>query len=98
MTAEWGTTVARLRAVERARDVETLCEGWYRVLDGLHGLVEREDALTGMMLARVISEDLERMVIPDLVRVARHEGASWADIGQALDVTRQSARERYRAE
>jgi hypothetical protein len=96
VTTEWGGTVGRLQAVERARDVDRLCEGWFAVVGGLEGLVEREDALAGMLLVRVMRDDLERMMIPDLVRLAREQGASWADIGEALGVTRQSARARFR--
>ena len=34
--------------------------------------------------------------IEKVVAAGRHEGASWAEIGSALRVTRQSAHERYR--
>jgi hypothetical protein len=94
---KWGATVDRLQAVERARDVDAMCDGWLAVVAGLGRLVARQDALTGMMLVRVMREDLEQMVTPDLVRLAREQGASWADVGAALDVTRQSARAKFRA-
>jgi len=54
----------------------------------------RADALTATVAAdqlRAADNDLEAAVARAL-----HWGASWAQIGAALDVTRQSAHRRYR--
>lgn len=49
------------------------------------------DALRELQQAEAELEDLRR----DLVARARDDGASWGDVGHALDVTRQSAHERF---
>ena len=55
----------------------------------------RADALTAAGTANTRRRDATAD-IDDAVARALHWGASWADIGEVLDVTRQSAHRRYR--
>ena len=51
------------------------------------------EALDAARRARTSAEALER----DLVKTARTEGHSWADIGSLYDMTKQGAQQRFRA-
>lgn len=55
---------------------------------------ERVTALEALTCVRLLMEAL-RVQRYGLVYNARRDGDSWADVGQALDVTRQSAHEMY---
>jgi hypothetical protein len=49
------------------------------------------ETLTELAFTARVVEDLTRLAVAD----ARAGGASWADVGQALGITRQSAHERF---
>lgn len=51
------------------------------------------DALDATRRLRVSAEALER----DLVKTARKDGRSWAEIGKLYNVTKQGAQQRFRA-
>ena len=95
-TWDWESAIGRLRQVDSAAAVGDFCDAWEAVFAALEALHGAGDDLLGMMLLRVLREDLDGLVVPDLVRAARAGGASWADVGQALGVTRQAARARFR--
>ena len=44
-----------------------------------------------------ISEDAERLARTEVSAARQNDGASWADVGEALGVSRQTAHERYRS-
>lgn len=84
-------------------DEELLDPVLLRVLQD--ALINVAEAMTGVAEATpVIEEQLDAMAviregveraIRSLVAEARADGLTWAEIGQALHVTRQSAHERY---
>lgn len=51
--------------------------------------------LARVMVARVARDSAERAITAD-VRAARRAGATWDQIAQALNITRQAAHQRYR--
>jgi hypothetical protein len=93
---EWESAIGRLREVDAAAAVGAFCDAWEAAFDALESMHRAGDDLTGMLLLRVLREDLDAIVVPDMVRAARESGASWADVGTALGVSRQAARARFR--
>lgn len=63
-------------------DAQRLVRSIDKPLDALGALHEAEEAVQGELEAQV--------------RLARAEGRSWTEIGDALGITRQGARQRYR--
>jgi hypothetical protein len=57
-------------------------------------VTEAEDALERIEAYIRINVDWEDYLV-DLVRLARHQGCTWADIGAAFGVTRQAAHRRF---
>ena len=75
-------TERTMRVFEAGAMAAAPSAGKVRQLVALAALERLRDALDGR--------------IEEVVAAGRHEGASWAEIGTALRVTKQSAHERYR--
>ena len=68
-------------------------------LDYLIGWTDGDGEKTPLERIALLNELLgtAQELLEDDVRDARRAGASWAEIGDALEVSRQSAHERYRS-
>jgi hypothetical protein len=55
------------------------------------------DRLTRAGVALQLAEAADRAARVEIAAARQSEGASWADVGEALGVVRQSAHERFRA-
>jgi hypothetical protein len=69
------------------------------VADG-HGrmrltLTLTRDAFASLMALRRLELLVEQSLLPEIVTLARAQGLTWAEIGFAIDVTRQAAHKRY---
>ena len=55
------------------------------------------DRLTRAAVALELAEIADRVARVEITRSREGDGASWADVGEALGIARQSAHERFRA-
>ena len=78
----------------RAQDpvTDTVRWGVARLLEQLRVPMTTNAALSASNVLKLGYESL----MTDLVRSARHDGTSWADIGAALGISAQAAHQRYR--
>lgn len=58
---------------------------------------ERSSRLERAAALLQISEAADRLARVNVAAARVHDGASWADVGEALGVSRQTAHERYRS-
>jgi hypothetical protein len=60
--------------------------------------VDRGSApLAALKVARDVASQLSGQVTAELVRSARRDGASWADVGASLGISKQAAQQRFSA-
>ena len=76
----------RIRIVNNGRDLRVRASGDWE-----------NEPLDGLREARRVATALDKL-IRESVRRARAAGHSWTEIGQALDVSKQAAWERYSGE
>jgi hypothetical protein len=94
----WSPGSSRFATKHRLAEFMAALDAWENLLDrvwdlGIGGTAD--DALAALGVVRGLQADLTDFVVPDLSAQARNEGASWANVGAALGVTKQAARARY---
>lgn len=97
MVSDWSGIADRLALVAVSRAVDRFADAWRDGFDALEVLHREGGSLAALALLSALREDLDAIVVPDLVRGARGQEVSWADIGEALGVSRQAARAKFRA-
>ncbi|MFG1927866.1 hypothetical protein [Cryptosporangium sp. NPDC048952] len=90
--ADWGAHIGRIAAVTPPDWLLNRSDG---LRDNLTDLAQEQPLQALGVLAAI--EQWQRPLLQQAVDAARANGSSWAEIGTALGVTKQSAHERFSA-
>lgn len=91
----WRSAMEQLDEATRARAFDDVVVAWHRMLDAL-SMLGQTDALVALEVEKMVREELIEMVQPDLVRWAREQGGTWAEIGLVQGMTKAGAHQKWR--